>query len=189
MAKYPIKLRTPLTKDAIAGLKAGDEVLLSGVIFTARDAAHKRIHDIIAKGRKAPLELKDAVIYYAGPTPPRPDRVIGSCGPTTSSRMDSFAPELLKLGLGGMIGKGGRSEEVKSAIKRYKSIYFLATGGIGALLSDRVKMARPILFKDLGPEAIFKMEVEDFPIIVGIDPKGNDIYETRRKAQRRIKKD
>ena len=172
-----IRITTPLTKETIASLKTGDEVLLSGVIFTARDAAHQRIHDMIAKGKQIPLNLKDAVIYYAGPTPPRPNRMIGSCGPTTSSRMDPFTPELLKLGLGGMIGKGDRSIEVKHAIKKYKSIYFLATGGIGALLSDKVKMAKPILFKDLGPEAIYKMEVVDFPLIVGIDSKGKGIYD------------
>ncbi|MDO8525108.1 MAG: Fe-S-containing hydro-lyase [Candidatus Omnitrophota bacterium] len=170
---------TPLTKNAIISLKAGDEVLLSGVIFTARDAAHKRLHEIIAKGKKLPLSLKDEVIYYAGPTPPRPGRIIGSCGPTTSSRMDPFTPELLRLGLGGMIGKGDRSPEARKAIKRYGRIYFLATGGIGALLSDRVKTAKVILFGDLGPEAIYKMEVEDFPLTVGIDSKGNDIYDSR----------
>ena len=173
-----IKIKTPLTKEAIAGLKAGDEILLSGVIFTARDAAHKRLHDLIAKGKLIPLNLKDAVIYYAGPTPPRPNAIIGSCGPTTGSRMDPFTPELLRLGLGGMIGKGDRSREVKLAIKKYRSVYFLAIGGIGALLSDKVKMAQPILFKDLGPEAIYKMEVVDFPLTVGIDSKGNDIYDT-----------
>lgn len=173
----PVRIKTPLTKDTITSLKTGDEVLLSGVIFTARDAAHKRMHDLIARGKKAPLNLKDAVIYYAGPTPPRPNRVIGSCGPTTSSRMDPFTPELLKLGLGGMIGKGDRSIEVKRAIKRYKGVYFLATGGIGALLSNKVKMAKPILFNDLGPEAIYKMEVVDFPLTVGIDSKGKGIYD------------
>ena len=173
----PVNITTPLKKDVIDSLKAGDEVLLSGIIFTARDAAHQRLHDLISKGKPVPLNLKDAVIYYAGPTPPRPNRIIGSCGPTTSSRMDPFTPELLRLGLGGMIGKGDRSEEVKRAIKKYKRVYFLATGGIGALLSDKVKMARPILFKDLGPEAIYKMEVVDFPLIVGIDSKGNDIYD------------
>lgn len=177
MTKCLINLKTPITKDIISGLKVGDEVLLSGVIFTARDAAHKRIHDLIAKGKQVPLDLKDAVIYYAGPTPPRPNRIIGSCGPTTGSRMDAFTPELLKLGLGGMIGKGDRSEEVKLAIKKYRSIYFLATGGIGALLSEKVKMAKPILFRDLGPEAIYKMEVVDFPLTVGIDSKGKGIYD------------
>jgi fumarate hydratase subunit beta len=172
----PVKLETPLTKDAIASLKAGDEVLLNGTIFTARDAAHQRLHELIIRGKNVPLNLKDACIYYSGPTPPRPGRIIGSCGPTTSSRMDSFTPELLKLGLRAMIGKGSRNDEVRRAIKTYQCIYFLATGGIGALLSDKVKMARPILFKDLGPEAIYKMEVVDFPLVVGIDSKGNDIY-------------
>ncbi len=173
----PVKIKTPLEKDVISSLKAGDEVLLSGVIFTARDAAHKRLHDLIVRGKSIPLNLKDAVIYYAGPTPPRPNAIIGSCGPTTSSRMDPFTPELLRLGLGGMIGKGDRSIEVKRAIKKYRSVYFLAIGGIGALLSDKVKMAQPVLFKDLGPEAIYKMEVVDFPLTVGIDSEGNGIYD------------
>ncbi len=171
-----IKVTTPITKNSIRSLRAGDEVLLSGVIFTARDAAHKRLHELITKGKPLPLDLEDNVIYYAGPTPPRPGRSIGSCGPTTSSRMDPFTPELLRLGLGGMIGKGDRSPGVRKAIKRYGRIYFLATGGIGALLSDRVKKAKVVLFGDLGPEAVYKMEVEDFPLIVGIDSKGNDIY-------------
>jgi len=166
----------PLTKDVIARLKVGDEVLLSGFLFTARDAAHKRLYDLIKNGKPIPLNLKDAVIYYAGPTPPPPRRVIGSCGPTTSSRMDPFTLPLLKLGLCGMIGKGERSEEVRRAIKKYGCVYFLAIGGIGALLSTRVKMAKPILFNELGPEAVYKMEVKDFPLIVGIDSKGNDIY-------------
>ena len=176
----PIKVRTPLTKESIVSLKAGDEVLLSGVIFTARDAAHKRLHDLTAKGKAIPLNLEDAVIYYAGPTPPRPGRAIGSCGPTTSSRMDPFTPELLRLGLGGMIGKGDRSLEVIRTVKKYRAVYFLAIGGIGALLSTKVKSAKAVLFKDLGPEAIYKMEVVDFPLIVGIDPKGNDIYDKAR---------
>ena len=176
----PIRVRTPLTREKIASLKAGDEVLLSGVIFTARDAAHKRLHGLIAKGKAIPLNLKDAVIYYAGPTPPRPGRAIGSCGPTTSSRMDPFTPELLRLGLGGMIGKGDRSLEVIRTVKKYRAVYFLAIGGIGALLSTKVKSAKAVLFKDLGPEAIYKMEVVDFPLIVGIDPKGNDIYDKAR---------
>ncbi|MDD5437278.1 MAG: Fe-S-containing hydro-lyase [Candidatus Omnitrophica bacterium] len=173
----PKKIRTPLAKETIAALKAGDDVLLSGVVFTARDAAHKRLHDLIAKGKPVPLNLKDACIYYAGPTSPRPGRAIGSCGPTTSSRMDPFTPELLRLGLSGMIGKGERSPEVKNAIKKHKAVYLLAVGGIGALLSTKVKSAKAILFKDLGPEAVYKLEVVDFPLIVGIDPEGNDIYE------------
>jgi len=171
-----IEIKTPLAKNIIENLKAGDEVLLSGTVFTARDAAHKRLSDLIREGRRVPINLKDAVIYYAGPTPPAPGRVIGSCGPTTSSRMDVFTPDLLKLGLGGMIGKGDRSKEVRRAIKKYRAVYFLATGGIGALLSTKIKTAKAILFKELGPEAVYKLEVKDFPLIVGIDPKGNDIY-------------
>jgi len=172
------RVTSPLTKDMIKGLKAGDEVLLSGVILTARDAAHKRLHDLLAKGKKLPLDLRNNVIYYAGPTPPKPGRAIGSCGPTTASRMDGFTPELLQLGLAGMIGKGDRSAEVVSAIKKYGCVYFLATGGIGALLSTKVRKAQAILFEDLGPEAVYKLEVEDFPLIVGIDSKGKDIYDT-----------
>lgn len=171
-----IKIKTPLTKDSIRSLKAGDEVFLSGIIFTARDSAHKKLHELIKKGKHIPINLKDAVIYYAGPTPPPPRRAIGSCGPTTSSRMDPFTAPLLKIGVRGMIGKGGRSKEVKKAVKRYGCVYFLATGGIGALLSTKVKSARPILFKELGPEAVYKLEIKDFPLIVGIDSKGKDIY-------------
>ncbi len=172
-----IRIKAPVTAEAILSLRAGDEVLLSGVIITARDAAHKRLHELIAKGKRLPINLKDAVVYYAGPTPPPPGRAIGSCGPTTSSRMDPFTPELLKIGLGGMIGKGDRSREVRNAIKKYKRVYFIATGGIGALLSTKVKSAKAILFKDLGPEAVYKLEVVDFPLIVGIDAKGNDVYD------------
>ncbi|MCX5686653.1 MAG: FumA C-terminus/TtdB family hydratase beta subunit [Candidatus Omnitrophica bacterium] len=171
-------IKTPLTKDVIRRLKAGDEVLLSGVIFTARDAAHKRFSDLIRRGKRVPINLKDAVIYYCGPTPSLPRRAIGSCGPTTSSRMDAFTPDLLRLGLGGMIGKGARSDEVRRAIKKYVSVYFLATGGIGALLSTKVRSARSILFKELGPEAIYKLEVKDFHLTVGIDSKGKDLYGT-----------
>ncbi len=174
------QIKTPLTKDSIADLKAGDEVLLSGVIFTARDAAHKRLHDILKKGRRLPINLQDAVIYYCGPTPPIPRRVIGSCGPTTSSRMDAFTPDLIRLGLGGMIGKGDRSPEAVKAIKKYRCVYFLAPGGLGALLSTKVKSSKAILFKDLGPEAIYRLEVKDFPLIVGIDSKGNNLYDKMR---------
>jgi len=174
------KIKTPLTKDVIAGLKAGDEVLLSGVILTARDAAHKRLHELLRRGKHIPLNLKDAVIYYCGPTPPSGRRPIGSCGPTTSSRMDAFTPGLLRLGLGGMIGKGDRSLEVAKAIKKYKCVYFLATGGLGALLATKVKSARQILFKELGPEAVYRLEVKDFPMIVGIDSKGNNLYDKTR---------
>lgn len=170
-------ITAPITLEEREKLKAGDEVLLSGIILTARDSAHKRLFDMIRAGKRMPLNLRNAVIYYAGPTPHRPGRAIGSCGPTTSSRMDAFTPELIKLGLAGMIGKGGRSVEVRKAIKRHASVYFLATGGIGALLSTKVRSSRAILFKELGPEAVYKLEVKDFPLIVGIDSKGNDIYD------------
>lgn len=177
-----IKIQTPLTKEIIKNLKVGDEVYLSGVIFTARDAAHQKLVDMIKKGKHIPINLKGQVIYYAGPTSPPPKKVIGSCGPTTSSRMDDFTLPLLRLGLNGMIGKGDRSEEVRRGIKKYGCVYFLATGGIGALLSTKIKKAKPILFKELGPEAIHKLEVKDFPLIVGIDSKGRDIY---AKAERK----
>jgi len=179
----PIKIRTPLEKDVIKDLKAGDDVLLSGTIFTARDMAHKKFADLLKKGRNIPLNLKGAVLYYAGPTPPPPRRPIGSCGPTTSSRMDPFTPQLIQLGLGGMIGKGERADYVKRAIKKHGCVYFLATGGLGALLSTKVKSARAILFKELGPEAVYKLEVRDFPLIVGTDSKGRDLYETQRRKK------
>lgn len=178
-----IRINTPLTKDAIVKLEAGDEVLLTGTILTARDAAHQRLTDIIHKGKRIPLNLKDAVIYYAGPTPAKPGKAIGSCGPTTSSRMDSFTPDLLRLGLGGMIGKGDRSKEVINAIKKYKSVYFIAIGGIGALLSFKVKASKPILFKELGTEAVYKLEVKDFPVIVAIDSKGQNIYDKVKRQK------
>ncbi len=178
-----VKISTPLTRDAVEDLKAGDEVLLSGTVFTARDAAHKKLYDLIKRGRHVPINLKDACIYYSGPTPPRPGRAIGSCGPTTSSRMDAFTPELLRIGVRAMIGKGDRSEEVRRAIKRYGAVYFLATGGIGALLSTKVRSARVILFKELGPEAVYKLEVKDFPLIVGIDPKGQNVYGAFRRKK------
>jgi fumarate hydratase subunit beta len=171
-----MRLRTPITEDVRTRLRAGDEVLLSGTILTARDEAHKRLHDMMKKGRRIPISLKDAVIYYCGPTPAAPRRPIGSCGPTTSSRMDAFTPSLLRLGVAGMIGKGRRSDEVKRAMRKFKAVYFLATGGIGALLSTKVRRAGPILFRELGPEAVFRLEVVDFPLIVGVDSKGRDIY-------------
>jgi len=171
------KIFLPLTKDIIKTLKQGEMVLLNGPVLTARDAAHKRLRDALKAGKIIPVLLKGETMYYAGPTPHRKGEVIGSCGPTTSSRMDPFTPLLLKHGLIGMIGKGERSEEVRQAIKKYKCVYFLATGGIGALLSTKVRKASTILYADLGPEAIFKLEVKDFPLIVGIDSKGRDIYD------------
>jgi fumarate hydratase subunit beta len=175
-----IYLKTPLTKDTLARLKSGDEVMLSGTVFTARDAAHKRLHELLKKGKRLPINFKDAAIYYCGPTPASKRRPIGSCGPTTSSRMDAFTPQLLSLGLGAMIGKGNRSDEVRRAIKKHGAVYFLATGGIGALLAMKVRSAKAILFKELGPEAIHKLEVKDFPLIVGIDAKGRNVYDQVR---------
>jgi len=179
-----IKLTIPLAKADLLKLKAGDEVSLSGVIFTARDAAHKRLHGLISAGKTLPLDLKGAVIYYAGPTPERPGMAIGACGPTTSSRMDSFTPALISRGLRVMIGKGDRSDEVRRAIKKYGCVYFIATGGLGALLATRVKSAKKMFYKELGTEAIHRIVVEDFPVIVGIDSKGKNIYDSVKRKKK-----
>ncbi|MCM8779070.1 MAG: Fe-S-containing hydro-lyase [Candidatus Omnitrophica bacterium] len=173
------KITTPLKEKDIRALKAGEEVLLKGVIYTARDQAHKRLCDLIKKRRQLPFALKNQIIYYCGPTPAPPGKIIGSCGPTTSSRMDKFTIPLLKNGLKGMIGKGKRSAEIISAIKKYKAIYFLAPAGAGAYLSKFVKKKELISWPELGTEAIFRLEVEDFPLIVGIDIKGRSIYDKR----------
>ena len=172
-----IYLTTPLTKDKIKTLKAGDEVLLSGIIYTARDAAHKRMIEMLEKKESLPFDIKDQVIYYVGPTPPREHAVIGSAGPTTASRMDAYAPKLYDLGLAMSIGKGYRSEEVRKSIKENNAIYALAIGGLGALLSECVKKSEVIAFSDLESEAIRKLEVENFPITIGIDSNGNNVYE------------
>ncbi len=160
-------------------LKVGDEVLLSGVIFTARDQAHKRLAALIAKGARLPVDLKGQAVYYCGPTRKRPGRAIGSCGPTTAGRMDSYTPLLLKTGMKAMIGKGRRSEEVKRLIRRHRAVYFLATGGAGALLSRRVLSCEPVCFKDLGPEAVYRLTVRDFPLVVGIDARGHDVFKEK----------
>lgn len=157
-------------------LKAGEWFNYSGILFTARDQAHKRLVEAIKKGKKLPLNLKGAIIYYCGPTKTPKGKIIGACGPTTSSRMDEFTPTLLKAGVKGMIGKGSRSKEVIAAIKKYKSVYFLTYAGCGALLSKYVKKVKVVAYPDLGPEAILKLEVENFPLIVGIDPEGRNIY-------------
>ena len=172
------EIQVPLKEQDIETLKAGDYVYLIGTIYTARDAAHKRMYDSMKKGEPLPIELKGNVLYYLGPSPAREGQVIGSAGPTTSSRMDKYTPELLDLGLGAMIGKGKRSPAVIDAIVRNGSVYFAAVGGAGALLSQRILSSEVIAYDDLGTEAIRKLEVRDFPVIVVIDSQGNNLYET-----------
>ncbi len=174
-------LTTPLTDEDIMNLKAGDIVYLSGTIYTARDAAHKRLVDLIENKEELPFQLQGAVIYFVGPTPPKPGEPIGSAGPTTSYRMDSYSPTLIKYGLKGMIGKGKRNQEVKDACKEYKAVYFGATGGAGALLGKLIKDAKIIAYEELGPEAIRMLKVENFPVTVINDAYGNDLYEEGRK--------
>ncbi len=172
------EIQAPIDKNTAKVLKAGDMVYISGTIYTARDAAHKRMDETLAKGEKLPLELEGNLIYYMGPSPAREGRPIGSAGPTTSSRMDKYAPELLDLGLGGMIGKGKRSQAVVDAIKRNGSVYLAAIGGAGALLSKSIIESEVVAYDDLGTEAIRKLKVERFPAIVVIDSEGNNLYET-----------
>lgn len=171
-------ITAPITKETAKTLHAGDYVYITGTIYTARDAAHKRMQETLQRGEALPLEMKENVIYYMGPSPAREGRPIGSAGPTTASRMDKYAPELLDLGLGAMIGKGKRSQEVKDAIVRNGSVYFAAVGGAGALLSKCILSSEVIAYDDLGTEAIRKLQVEDFPVIVVIDSEGNNLYET-----------
>lgn len=172
-----VKISTPLTKDKIKDLKAGDFVYITGTIYTARDAAHKRMYDAVGNGEKLPLDLTDEVIYYMGPSPAREGRVIGSAGPTTASRMDKYAPTFLDMGQSAMIGKGKRSDAVHEAIVRNGAVYFAAIGGAGALLSKKIKASEVIAYDDLGTEAIRKLTVEDFPVIVVIDSTGRDLYQ------------
>ena len=171
-----IRLKTPLSSEDLERLKSGDRVLISGVIYTGRDAAHKRLFELLKAGKDLPFDMKGQIIYYVGPTPARPGQVFGSAGPTTSYRMDAYAPALIEKGLKGMIGKGMRSDSVKEAMKKYKAVYFAATGGAGALLAKRVKKAQVVAYEDLGPEAIRRLEVEDLPVIVVNDVRGNDLY-------------
>lgn len=174
-------ITVPVVKEEIQDLRAGDYVYLTGVIYTARDAAHKRMDDALSEGKELPLDIKNQMIYYMGPSPAREGRPIGSAGPTTASRMDKYAPRLLDLGLGGMIGKGKRSQAVRDAIVRNKAVYFAAVGGAGALLSKCIKKADVIAYDDLGTEAIRRLEIEDLPAIVVIDSEGNNLYETAVK--------
>ena len=178
-------IQAPIRKEEIKNLKAGDYVYINGIIYTARDAAHKRMDDTLTRGEKLPLDIKNQMIYYMGPSPAREGRIIGSAGPTTASRMDKYAPRLLDLGLGAMIGKGKRSKEVLDAIVRNGIIYFAAVGGAGALLSKCIQKSEVIAYDDLGTEAIRKLEVKDFPVIVVVDAEGNNLYETAIEKYKR----
>lgn len=171
-------IRVPLSDEDASSLRAGDYVYLTGTLYTARDAAHKRIHEAIEKGEQLPIDIKNNVVYYMGPSPARPGKVIGSAGPTTASRMDKYAPMLLDMGLKGMIGKGKRTQEVKDAVVRNGAVYFAAVGGAGALLSRSITSSEVIAYEDLGTEAVRKLEVADFPVIVVMDSQGNNLYET-----------
>lgn len=174
-------ITAPISKETARKLKAGDYVYITGTIYTARDAAHKRMYEALKENRTLPLDIKEQIIYYMGPSPAREGRPIGSAGPTTASRMDKYAPQLLDLGLGAMIGKGKRSQEVIDAIIRNDAVYFAAVGGAGALLSKCITSSEVIAYDDLGTEAIRKLEVENFPVIVVIDSEGNNLYEIATK--------
>ncbi|WP_294154945.1 Fe-S-containing hydro-lyase [uncultured Clostridium sp.] len=176
-----IKLQTPLTVEKVKNLKVGDSILLSGVIYSARDAAHKRLIDLLDEGKELPMNIKDETIYYVGPSPAKPGNVIGSAGPTTSYRMDAYAPRLMNLGLKGMIGKGARNKEVIDSIVRNNGVYFGAIGGAAALIAKSIVKSEVIAYEDLGAEAIRRMEVKDMPLVVIIDSKGNNLYELGQK--------
>ena len=173
----PVILTPPLTDEDVTGLRAGDRVLITGTMLTGRDAAHKRLVDLIEKGEELPVELKGQIIYFVGPTPTRPGEAIGSAGPTTSYRMDAYSPILMEKGLKGMIGKGSRSAEVVDAMVKHKAVYFAAVGGAAALISRRIVSSEVLAYEDLGPEAIRRLQVKDFPVIVVNDTEGNDLYE------------
>ena len=173
-----MKITAPLTREEARKLKAGDSCLISGTIYTARDAAHKRLCQLVEQGKELPIDLKDSVIYFVGPTPAAPGQIIGSAGPTTSYRMDAYSPTLIALGQTGMIGKGKRGPEVVEAMKQHGAVYFGAIGGCGALLSRCIRKSELVAYEDLGAEAIRRLEVEDFPVTVVIDSEGNNLYET-----------
>ena len=179
------KIQVPFQKDQAEQLKAGDYVYLSGTIYTARDAAHKRMYESMRRGEEIPISLDGNILYYLGPSPAREGQVIGSAGPTTSSRMDKYTPDMLAAGLKGMVGKGKRSQAVIDAMKKYKAVYFAAVGGAGALLSKCIKEAEVVAYEDLGTEAIRKLTIEDLPVIVVIDSQGRNLYETAPDEWRR----
>ena len=176
----------PLTEETAKSLQAGDYVYLTGTVYVARDAAHKRMKEALDAGKKLPFDIKDAIIYYMGPSPAREGRPIGSAGPTTSGRMDKYTPELLDLGLKGMIGKGRRTQEVTEAIIRNDAVYFAAVGGAGALLSKKILSSEIIAYEDLGAEAVRRLRVEDFPVIVAIDSRGHNIYDTAPREYAKV---
>ena len=181
-------LKLPLTTEVVEKLKAGDKLYLSGVLYTARDSAHKRMIEALDKEEKLPIDIVGQTIYYMGPAPAKPGQVIGSAGPTTSGRMDAYAPRLMAVGLKGMLGKGSRTQAVKDAMKKCKAVYFVATGGAGALIAQRIKKAQVVAYDDLGAEAIHKLEVEDLPVIVVNDAYGGDLYEQGRAKYEKIKR-
>lgn len=181
----PIRITAPLSDADVLSLKAGDKVLITGVMYTARDAAHKRLIELLDRGEKLPFELKGQIIYYVGPTPAKPGAIIGSAGPTTSGRMDAYTPRLLDLGLKGMVGKGARSKEVLDAMSRNKAVYLAAVGGAAALIARSIKKAEVIAYEDLGPEAIRRLEVVDFPAIVVNDASGGDLFKQGVEKYRR----
>jgi len=181
-----MRVGTPLSDDVINRLRSGDKVLISGIIYTGRDAAHKRLVDLMERGEALPFDLKGQIIYFVGPTPARPGRPVGSAGPTTSYRMDAYSPKLIEKGLKGMIGKGARSKEVIEAMIKYKCVYMAAVGGAGALISRCIKSSEIIAYEDLGPEAVRKMEVEDLPVIVVNDTLGNDLYQEGVRKYSRV---
>jgi fumarate hydratase subunit beta len=182
----PINIQAPLTDDVILKLKAGDLVLITGVMYTARDMAHKFLVEGHKKGEKLPFDLRGQILYYTGPTPPPPGKPIGSAGPTTSYRMDKYTPYLLELGLKGMIGKGSRGEGVRDAIKKHKAVYFAAIGGAGALISKAIRKADVIAYPELGTEAVMRLEVEDFPAVVANDIYGGDLYQAGVEKYREL---
>jgi len=183
MAEYSIT--TPVSDEVIGRLRAGDSVSITGYLYTGRDSAHKKLIELVEAGEELPIDVKGQIIYYVGPTPARPGKAIGSAGPTTSYRMDSYAPTLHRLGVKGTIGKGSRSREVKDALKKYKAVYLAAVGGAGALISKSIEEAEVIAYPELGPEAIRRIKVKDFPCIVINDMYGGDLYEQGKKEYRK----
>ena len=183
--KEAVRLTTPLRDEDTMSLKAGDKVFITGVIYTGRDAAHKRLVELLDDGKELPFDPEGQIIYYVGPAPAKPGKPIGSAGPTTSYRMDAYAPRLIEVGLKGMIGKGSRNDDVVDAMKKHKAVYFAAVGGAAALIARSIKKKDLVAYEDLGPEAIFRLEVEDFPVIVANDVEGNDLYKSGADAYRR----